>query len=392
MVSQILQVSGQLSNNLRADFIGIYTGGYIITKGGAENIYNLNSQYFYQRQLTTNLNHIKNLLVFLYPPHLALLIYPLAYLSISGAYLLWGLFNLFLLSLLIAFIYKVVSHQINEKKIKYINPFYFIIMTLLFPPIWIAIIQGQFSILLLTIFWLMWYLLKKKKFYATGLFLSILTIRPHLLIIPLFIFFFKKQWRVLTGFLSGVLILISVTTIAMGADVWGQYLIFLKKILFIGNNNTTLIQLGFTVRGLLQYLYQTNNIATVLTLLLLVDLIIISLLLTFWRGKLKYGEPKFDLQWGLLVMATILASPHFNYHDVSLITMPILLTVMSVVNKIPVMVFRKYSNIMVWILISIILSQSIIGFFMIIDGVNTLINLTLFIFLLFFLRNKKLTI
>ena len=378
MASQILQISGQLVSKLRIDFIGIYTGGYMIAKGGVNNVYDLNSQYFYQQQLISNLNHIKSLLVFLYPPPIALLISLFALFPLSEAYLLWGLFNLLLLGLLVGFIYKIVLYQINEK-IKYINPFYFIIMILLFRPIWIAIFQGQFSIILLTIFWLIWYLLKQKQYYTAGLVLSGLILRPHLLIIPLLLFFFKKQWRLIAGFLSGILIVIFITMIVMGPDIWWRYLIFLKRILFIGNNNVTLIQLGFTVRGLLQYFYKTNNIKTVLFPLLIIDSIIVSLLLYFWKGKLLFKKNRFDIQWGLLIMTVILISPHFNYHDVSLLTIPIILILISFINKITVMKIRQYGSLIYWITLLTILSISIIGSFAIIDGFNSLINLTLFV-------------
>jgi hypothetical protein len=44
-------------------------------------------------------------------------------------------------------------------------------------------------------------------------------------------------------------------------------------------------------------------------------------LLVAWRGSWTPAAPRFDLQWALLIVATIFSSPHLNAHDCSLLLM-----------------------------------------------------------------------
>ncbi|HLA56167.1 MAG TPA: glycosyltransferase family 87 protein [Flavobacterium sp.] len=147
-------------------------------------------------------------------PFLALLFYPLSFLSLASAKLV---FNIISVSLFIYSLKRLVSfYNINAVYVLFI-PVLFLV------PIRNEIMFGQVYLLLFFFLAESWLAYEKKQLWKTATYLSLailLKVFPILLVV---IFLFKKQWKFLGYTLLFCLILASSTLIFCGLDVWGFY-------------------------------------------------------------------------------------------------------------------------------------------------------------------------
>jgi NADH:ubiquinone oxidoreductase subunit 4 (subunit M) len=61
-------------------------------------------------------------------------------------------------------------------------------------------------------------------------------------------------------------------------------------------------------------------------MIILISLVLLLWLIYFWRGNYQPNEALFDLKFSLTIITTLLTSYHLNVHDLSLLTVPAILT------------------------------------------------------------------
>ncbi len=309
----------------KLDFRSFYTSALMIQHGISENFYNFNTQFYFQKSIF-NLPNSQFLMPFLNPPYVAAIYYPFIFLSLKNAYFVFSILNIFIS--LISF-YTLLS-ELYKKESNLSKYSLSLLFLLLFFPVWVTIVQTQVSFFLLLSLVGSWYFLKHKKTIASGICLSLLFIKPHLVILPLFFLIVKKQWEVIFGcFIAGLMLSI-ISFLIVGYSGLINYLQVLVKMLFVGSSFAIHPQLEPTLRGFLQYIFQTSEILKIYIPLATGILIIISFLLFFTKGRLNSNSRTFDYQWGLLIVSVILTSLHTNYHDLVLLLFPILLILKSI--------------------------------------------------------------
>lgn len=306
----------------KLDFRAFYTGGMMINKGIKGNFYNLQTQYALQRLIFPGLPENK-ILAFYNPPFVALLYACLTIFPIIAAYIIVGIVNMVILLICFFLLYRYV-----DKK-KYTS---FFIFLLLFPPIYICFAQGQSSFLLLLAVTASWYFLKRNKLFLAGMSLALLAVKPHLLILPMALLIWKKQWHVMKGSLLiiGVLALISLQ--AVGLQAIKHYVIFLLMSTSFGQQNGIHPGIEPTLRGLLHTIFQTNFFSVIWIPFLLGLCVLLIFFIKAWQGKWDTKSKTFDHQWAILVIMIVLTSIHTNYQDLVLLVFPFIVLFNSIEN------------------------------------------------------------
>lgn len=347
---------------LGLDIRAFYTSGLMINHNVTNAFYDFATQYYWQKTVFP-LPTIQFLMPFFNPPFVALIFSPLALLSIKSAYIVFSALNIVVA--LISFY--LISSQIykDKEKAKYVLSLVFILFCF---PVWMTIIQGQVSFFILLGFIAGWYCFKREKNTLAGIFLSLLWIRPQLILLPVLFLVFKKQWKAIFGLCLSTVVLGLISVYMIGIPGIINYIHVLSKIPYLGDSYTVHPQLEPTLRGFLQAILHTNTLSDVILPLTIGIAATMFLLVISLRGKFEPKTIKFDLQWSVLILAVIFTSLHTNYHDLVFVLFPSLILLRSI---------RKFPT-------SYILAQTIGLCFLISASIPSLAAIMLFILILVF--------
>lgn len=320
MVSSLVFLS--IPSMEKLDFRAFYTGGMMINMGIKGDFYNLQTQYKLQHLIFPGLPE-NRILAFYNPPFVALLYSLLALFPVTVAYIIVGIVNMIILLICFILLYMNVDKKKNTS---------FFIFLLLFPPIYMCFAQGQSSFLLLLAVTASWYCLKRNKLFLAGISLALLAVKPHLLILPLALLIWKKQWQVLKGSLLVIGIFAIISLQAVGLQAIKQYFAFLLISTSFGERNGIHPGIEPTLRGLLHMIFQTNLFSVIWIPFFFGLYVLFILFFKAWQGKWDTKSKMFDQQWAILVLMIVLTSIHTNYHDLVLLIFPFIIFLNSIEN------------------------------------------------------------
>ena len=295
------------------DFRAFYTAGKIALHGGA--LYDLTHQFAVQRAIWPVLDMQSHLLPFFNPPFAALPLALVAWLPPVPAFALWTICETLLLALLL----RVLAGELPADKPRLRLIFIFCAIT--FVPILLALLNGQFSILLALAFAMAW-----KNFrhetprgeLCGGAWLALLAIKPQLLLVPLALLLWKKRGRALLGMTGALLLLGAISLWMVGVSGLLQFKSLLAQAASWSDAYGIHPQAMHSWRGLVSRMLHTNDPAATQTLWLLGCVVAMIALLWSWRGAWRAKSEKFDLAFAQLVLASTFCSAHLNAHDLSL--------------------------------------------------------------------------
>ncbi len=302
----------------KKDFISQYTAGRIANSGDWGNVYNLNTQIAQQEKITGTPIVSNNFPPFMHPPFILPLLALIAYFAYVPAYHLWAVIQI-ILSVLSAWVLLDAIPRLRSQKVISIS-------ILLFFPVFISILSGQDSTVLLLGLSLWAYGLLFDRDGIAGLGLAIVTIRPQIALILAIPFLFKRR-KVLWWFLGGsaVLGVFSIALIGIkGAVGFIQILGISAKGEGYFLNETAMINF----LGLLKRWFPAMS-STAANISGWVMYIAVGVLLCIiWVRASKIEEK----QIGLAVLLAIFAAPHLQYHDLAALLIPVI-CLMSIINK-----------------------------------------------------------
>jgi len=300
------------------DFIAFYTGAKLLSQSPAD-LYNLHWQQIVQVNIdpASKINHV--FLPFLNPPFVAFLFQIMLPFTLVNAYNIVLGVNIVLLMLIF-----VIFKQLN----KYL-PWYiigaFIIGATTFVPIMISLLVGQTSIFLCVIFLLSWFFLKKGWEFRGGLMLSLILIKPHFFILPLFAILIQRRITILAGIVMGAVCLLGISYFLVGWNSMNNYFALLRVFYDTGTGYNINLSAQQSIQTLLLIMFHTQNLDQIRFYWIIGILSIIIPTLFIWSKKLPYTSREFALQFALLIIATLLTSPHTHFYDVSLLLVVIVL-------------------------------------------------------------------
>ena len=301
-----------------ADFTIFYSAGKIMRDGPRVDLYDGASQFAVQKEFAPGVRIRQAALPYNHPPFEALLFVPLTSFPYFDAYLIWNLFNVFILCA-IPFILR--SHVAILRT----HPQWFwTLLSLAFFPVFMTLIQGQDSILLLLLFVLTFVFLKKNAVFIAGSCLALGLFRFHLVLPLALILLLRGKRNVILGFISVALLLLLLSVGLVGWSTvmhYPEYVVHLEAAgagggIFPGNMPT--------VHGLLApFIGVSMGKLTGGLIIGLLSLVLLVIAAVYWPKRSVRTD--FDLQFSFVLVITVLVSYHAYAHDLSLLLLPLLL-------------------------------------------------------------------
>jgi hypothetical protein len=302
------------------DFLAFYTAGTLLKEGAREQLYDAEKQEEIQRRLTGR----PTPLLYYHPPFDALLFLPLAYLSYPTAYAVWVIVNLLVL---LAVVHLLLPY-LQALSLPLVVLFW---LSVVFP-VFLALFQGQMSILLLLVYVATFLALKRNAEFSAGGVLALGLFKFQFVIPLLPVFVVRRWWRGLAGFFCVALVLAFLSVAVVGVGGVLDYALLLWHLPKEAGTEIAADPFGVraarmpNVRG-----FVTEAMSGSMLLgdfapaaVLLVSVALLAWSLRYWFLERGRGEV-FDLQFSLQCVVTLLVSYHAHLNDLALLTLPVLL-------------------------------------------------------------------
>jgi Glycosyltransferase family 87 len=189
----IVYWAASLPKSRWADFSVFYSSGLTLRHGGASHLYDAGEQTRAEDQAGA-LKTRTGFMVNAYPPVNALLFLPLSFMTYRAAYLIWGAINVFLW---IFFQDRLRPYAPVPSLI-----FRYFMLCSLFLPLWLALIEGQTTLILLVAYSLAFVSMKRGEDFKAGAYLGLGLLKFHIVLPFAFICLLRGKWKLIAGFAS----------------------------------------------------------------------------------------------------------------------------------------------------------------------------------------------
>ena len=297
-----------------ADFTIFYAAGKTVRSGLGRSLYDARTQYSAQREFAGDVQIRQGPLPYNHPPFEALLFLPLTFLPYGYAFLTWDAVNLALL---------LVVHRILRRRFLVLHgvaPWQWLVGLLAWYPVFITLVQGQDSIVLLLFYVLAFEELERKADFSAGCWLGLGVFRPQLIVPMVLILFLGKRRRVAGG---AVVVSVALTLVSAAVVGWSgliHYPLYVWRLERGGGGGAIPPGLMANVRGLAETLLG-GVVAPGMTLAL--TLVASAILLWFAVDSARVANAAFDLKFALALVVTLLVSYHSYAYDWCLLVLPV---------------------------------------------------------------------
>jgi hypothetical protein len=297
------------NGNLKGtDFLHFYTLGSLAIEHRGADLYDVNAQARLAGQRVPEAAGIRYLP--LYPPQVSLLFMPFAHLSYERALALWWFFSAVVYALCC---YKVWSLCPNLKPHGLT-----VILAVGFPAFFHLIAWGQTSALALACFTAFFLLLRQRRDFLAGIALGCLIFKPQLGLAAAVLFISIGAWKVVLGASLSAVAQPWVGVIYYGIEplrAWFQTLLNIR-----------------TASGMLEPRpYQTHCLRTFWSMLIPSSTasnalyLISAAVVMVWTVQVWKRSEAWAPRFSLLLLATVLVSPHLTVYDLVILAPAILL-------------------------------------------------------------------
>lgn len=304
----VLVVDTGSSQSRGTDFFYYYCVLKLVAVGHGGHIYDLGALGHLERALAFPLRVPHGVIPNVYPPMFAVVLAPLAALPYTSAYVVWLVINCFLLGISVLQIERYARLELPHKMVFWVAAFSFV-------PVIVALLQGQFSIVLLALLAASLCSASEGREGFAGVALGITVLKPQYALAFLLVFLLQRRWRAIAAFCAtaGALFLLSLPVVGfweypayvhtlVHATSWGAGM----------GGFSALANRSFA--GFTQLLLPAPA-ARVATLGL--DLLVL-LVLAYSALRIR----SVDIPFGLAVVVALLTGQHVLIHDLSLLLIP----------------------------------------------------------------------
>jgi hypothetical protein len=297
-----------------SDFLSAYTAARILQRGEPHRLYDLQLQSQIQRDIAPDVSGRGGALPFVRPAFEAWLFYPLARFSYPTAFGLWTIASCTFLVIAMALLRR------HNRLLQSFPLLTVVLAALSFFPVFMSLLQGQDSILLLLIYVLSYTTLVRGSVMGAGAILALGLFKFPLVLPFLVVFILRGRARFLAGFVvvAGVLMLVSIGTVgSAGIAVYIRYLASIDALAPGVNISRDMPNL----RGLLALVAGPGLSLLSTAILIVASAVVLGIVTATWTNP----ESNTDLpaQVSLNVLATILVSYHAHVFDLALLVFPI---------------------------------------------------------------------
>ena len=298
------------------DFTVLYTGGMILRQGLGPRLYDATTQQRVQEEFAGSMDSRRGPLPYIHPPFEALIFVPLTRLSYRGAFLLWDLLNVLAL-------FKVALILRRHLELLLRAPVWKLVLSFLaFFPVFICLLQGQDSVLLLLFCALAYGALKKERDVLAGCWLAMAALKPQVALPLLLLLVLWRRQRVALGFSLVAVVLGAISFVLIGWQGVLRYPGYAVEVARTPSWGGVPAALMPNLRGLIE------GWPWELPAILLAAIVATASAALFFlfakKGRVASHAP-FDLQFSMAVVVAVFVSWHTNAHDLSLLILPLAL-------------------------------------------------------------------
>jgi hypothetical protein len=307
------------------DFTIFYSSARILAQGLGRQLYDEPTQYRVQQQFAAGVSIRQGPLPYNHPPFEALAFVPFTWMRYPVAYVLWNLFNLIFLAMTLFVLRPTLPG------LKSISTAAWLFVWVSFFPVFFALLQGQDVLFLVLLFTGVYVLLRRNSDIAAGCCLALGLFRFHLVLPLVLILLWQKRTKAIYGFFAtaAVLAVISIAIVGwQGSLAYPGQVWLMEKAM---EQHQTIFPLRMAnVRGLLASLLpfasrSANN--------LVVGVLSLALLFFAAHKWKTTSRTEFDLGFSICVIVTLLVSYHTLAYDLSLLLLPVTLTIQHLSKK-----------------------------------------------------------
>ena len=297
------------------DFRAFYSAGQMLLAGVGADFYDPITQYSWQSKFV-EMSSLSQLLVFLNPPFIAAPFALVAMLPMPAAYLAWAIVNVTLLAIVCYLLVEMLADAGHHTQ------YAVLVLTVLFLPVIVTLMQGQLSFLLMIGSLMSWRAFHAGKELESGLWLGLLLVKPQLALVPALVMLWQRRWRALAGLMLAGAVSLAISLPLVGWSGLKGWLRGMAVASGWGDMYGIHPQRTYTWRGILHRLMGTDSAGEVMIWWLAGSMMALALLFWVWRRRVGVKIPPSDIQWALLVIVMLFVSPHTYIHDLSLLLIP----------------------------------------------------------------------
>ena len=301
------------------DFPEFYCAARMVLEGAGPHLYEIPAQQDFQGRYTGRIGVLFN-----HPPFETLFYVPVGWLNYRAAYVCWTMISTLLVT--------VSMLIINREAQVFSDPGPLIMLSFIFAPLALNLLQGQDVAILLLCYAITYAKLRRNQAFTAGCVLALGLFKPHL-VLPCFVIIFlvSRSWKFVGGF-AAVAALLFVISVAISG--WRALLAYPSFVVNLGR-----VQLaGYhpqamaNWRGLLSLLMRSSRLET--AVLVVGSVLLLWLAITAWRrlnstarSTTTDAATGFNLAFASAILATLLVSYHLSPHDLTILLLPISLAV-----------------------------------------------------------------
>lgn len=299
----------------KSDFLTFYSSAIILRKQ-ASMLYDQGIQKEYQDITLSGFgqNDLYPHLPFVNPPFYLIPYIPMTFFPpLVGYYIFISI--LFLFSCLDCLI------LVNIFPIK-ISRSHALFIALTFTPVEVALIETQSSIMTLFLFILIYFFLKKRRYFWAGFIGSLMFYKPQFGIVLAIYFLIRRERNLLLGIFSGAIILAFVSYLLINGNILSFFKI--NKWYFLNETSPVSTSSSLFMTSLQGFFVQLNHFISFLPerLLTMFSSLILLILTYFKINKFKNHNKYLAQTFCWIVITTLLVSMHVHYHDVIILLFP----------------------------------------------------------------------
>jgi hypothetical protein len=298
------------------DFTVFYTAATMLREGQGRSLYDERAQFRVQAEFAGDIESRLGPLPYIHPPFEALIFLPLTLFRYRYAFVTWDLLNgaaLFAVALVL---------RRHLKALGTIPPWEFVLAFLAFFPVFVSLLQGQDSILMLLLCALAFNALERDSDYLAGGWFALAAFKFQIVVPLVLLVVLWKRKRVGVGFVSGSFVLALVSLALVGWKGVLAYPAFAVRMGTEPSLGAVPAALMPNLRGLVEG-WSLGLAHGVLQGLVISGSIALLMFAVWNRGTPEEGQ--FNLQFSLGVVVAVLVGWHTNAHDLSVLILPLVL-------------------------------------------------------------------
>jgi glycosyl transferase family 87 len=303
-----------------ADFTAFYAAGLTARRGQGSSLYDPQEQWKVQQEFARQVAIRQGPLPYLRLPFEALLFVPLTFLPYPAAYIFWLLLNLGVVIAVVFFLRRQLP------PLQTFPAWVPVLVGLGFIPVFLTLLQGQDSILVLLFYSLAYVALREGADFRAGCWLGLGLIKPHLVVPFVAIAFLRGKSRMTCGFLLVAIVLLLASAGVVGWSGIAHYPGYLWDLERHTERGLAQPRDNPNLRGLVEGFGSGLAPAQMITGVI----VILSVGLMAWVSvRSRRSEPGGigDLIFCQALLAALLVCYHSFAYDLSVLLLPVALLV-----------------------------------------------------------------